>query len=206
MQVKSVEYEVFTFADVMADVNLKSKVLEKYRDINVDYEWWQWTEDEFHEILKIIGFWNIESNFSGFGSQGDGASFSGKYSYEKGCLAKIKAEYPDDTNLHDIVWRLVREQKLLAYKYRCVIKTRGNYCHEYTMSIETDSDYATEAFYDKLIAAEDEFLDIFRDLAKYYYRRLEREHEYLTSDEVVLECLKGNGYEFKSNGSIFQTK
>ncbi len=200
---RTVDYEVFTFADIMAGKNLKSKVLEYNRYINVDHDWWHWTEEDFHSILKTIGFWNIESQFSGFWSQGDGASFSGKYSYEKGCLDKIKAEYPNDKNLHDIVWMLVRAQKSVGYKYRCTIKTSGRYCHENTMETYADFDYQSEEFYKKLYSVEDEFLNIFKDLARWFYKRLEDEYDYLTSDEVVLETLKENKYEFNQDGSIF---
>ena len=38
----------------------------------------------------MLGFYNIDSNFSGFYSQGDGASFSADYRYKKGCLKAVK--------------------------------------------------------------------------------------------------------------------
>ena len=36
-------------------------------DTNVDHwDWYASTKDDFHTILELIGFYNIDSNFSGF--------------------------------------------------------------------------------------------------------------------------------------------
>ena len=63
----------------------KQEVLDRHRGYDVDhFEWFEYTIDDYKEILEIIGFYDIDINFSGFWSQGDGASFTGKYYYEKG--------------------------------------------------------------------------------------------------------------------------
>lgn len=53
-------------------------LIERHRDINVDYEWWRPTIEHFVERVNELGldvkFDDVQ--FSGFWSQGDGASFT----------------------------------------------------------------------------------------------------------------------------------
>lgn len=51
--------------------------------------------------------------------------------------------------------------------------------------------------------AEDIVTEALRDLARWLYRRLEREYEYLTSDEAVDESLRANDYTFTEAGRRF---
>jgi len=46
------------------------------------------------------------------------------------------------------------------------------------------------------------FLGCFRYLAKWLYKTLENEYDYLTSDNVVFETLECNGYTFNEFGEI----
>lgn len=62
------------------DENQKEKVLEKLYDLNVSDEYWyECPKDDFEAKLKKLGFYKIETQFSGFSSQGDGACFSAKH-------------------------------------------------------------------------------------------------------------------------------
>lgn len=58
--------------------SVMEKVLTRYRDWNVDHEWWEFTYDDYKEKLENIGFEDPDFSFSGFSSQGDGASFTCK--------------------------------------------------------------------------------------------------------------------------------
>ena len=103
--------------------------------INVDHwDWYDSTKDDFHTILELVGFYNIDSNFSGFYSQGDGASFSANYRYKKGCLKAVKQHAPNDTELHDIVKGIISHQKNNGYLLSCEVSKRGNYSHSNTMN------------------------------------------------------------------------
>jgi len=162
----------------------------------LDYEWFDQTETDFNDILAIIGYYDIETSFSGFHSQGDGASFTAKYSYEKGSVAKLKAYAPKDEELHRIVQELKNIQAKVCYDLEAYITPSGsNYCHEMTMSCECHSrrgnikdDTANEY--------EDEILELSRDLARWYYKTLNNEYDYLMSDEAVREHIIANAEEF----------
>ncbi|WFE73973.1 hypothetical protein P8S53_12375 [Roseinatronobacter sp. S2] len=51
--------------------------------------------------------------------------------------------------------------------------------------------------------AEEAVTELLRDLARWLYRKLERECDYLTSDEVVDEAIIANKYAFTESGRRF---
>ena len=56
----------------------KQALIERYRDLNVEYiEWWDCIYDGFKEDMEKVGIEVEDMRFSGFWSQGDGASFTG---------------------------------------------------------------------------------------------------------------------------------
>ena len=58
--------------------NIQKKVLEEYRDWTTDHDWWDYIYENWIEKLGGLGFNDVEISFSGFWSQGDGASFTAK--------------------------------------------------------------------------------------------------------------------------------
>lgn len=60
------------------DDRAKERARDWYRRGALDYEWWDSTEDYWKDWLVRAGFSDPEIAFSGFSSQGDGASFTGK--------------------------------------------------------------------------------------------------------------------------------
>lgn len=79
---------LFTFASLLQlekdkDKRLHSSVMDKVRQFlkegNRFDEWWDYTYDMWKEALEQIGFEKPDIRFSGFCSQGDGASFSCDY-------------------------------------------------------------------------------------------------------------------------------
>ena len=139
--------------------------------------------------------------FSGFWSQGDGACFEGYYSYRKNASAEIRTHAPQDTTLHGIADALQSVQRRNFYQLRAEATHRGRYHHEYCMAISVDRDSPT--YQDMTADAEDIVIEALRDLARWLYRQLEREHEYLTSDEAVDESIIANDYTFTASGRRF---
>jgi hypothetical protein len=56
----------------------KEQAREWYREGGLDYDWWEHIYEEWTAALKEMGFDGIDIAFSGFSSQGDGASFTAK--------------------------------------------------------------------------------------------------------------------------------
>ena len=169
-------------------------------EINVEcWDWYDCTKDDFHTILELIGFYNINSNFSGFYSQGDGASFSADYRYKKGCLKAVKQHAPNDVELHSIVKGIISHQKDNGYLLSCEVSKQGHYYHSNTMHF---SWYKNDdgRFDWKNDFVENELEQLFKDLANWYYSRLGSEYEYLTSFDAVAEILDANEVQFLENG------
>lgn len=139
--------------------------------------------------------------FTGFWSQGDGASWEGWWRHAKGAPKCIRSYAPQDEMLHGIADRLHSVQRHNFYQLRAEVTHHGRYYHAYTMQITVtrDSPVGQEMTGD----AEDVVADCLRELGRWLYRQLEAEYGYLTSDETVDEAIIANGYTFTETGRRF---
>ena len=198
-----VEIKTFKFSELSEKA--KQVAIEQYRN-DAFYphdEWYDSVKSDFHEILELIGFYNIDSSFSGFHSQGDGASFTAGYTYKKGCLKAIKNYAPNDKDLHSIVNGIISHQKDNGYKLECCV-TRSNsiYNHSNTMRFDwsKNGDYYFD-WHNNFV--EDEIEQLIKDLADWYYSKLYNEYEYLMSDECIIENIESNDYDFYESGKQY---
>ena len=130
--------------------------------------------------------------WSGFYSQGDGASFIGTYAYKPGALKAITAEAPTDERLHAIAKGLQDVQARHAYRVTAGIgRSSHQSVHEHSVSI--DVEYADGADVEAVQEA-------LRDFMRWIYRQLEQEYEYRLSDDVIAETIEANEYEFTVEG------
>jgi hypothetical protein len=136
--------------------------------------------------------------WSGFSSQGDGASFEGYYSHRKASTVAVRREFPKDEKLHAIADGLTALQKRHGYKLTAKIKRgygAGSYVHKYTMDADVYAgDNGADAETAKAV------LELMRDFAEWIYRGLEAEYEYRMSDENVADAMEANQYEFTGDG------
>jgi hypothetical protein len=142
--------------------------------------------------------------WSGFCSQGDGACFEGFYSYKKGAPAAIKKETgagrPDasdgDKELLRIAEALQALQKKAFYRLTAEMKHQGHYSHSGCMDIGV---YSTNNRY-----ANDEehygIKQLMRDFADWIYSQLDKENDWLNSNECIDENITANEYEFAEDG------
>ena len=187
-----------------------------YRGTCLEHEWYDAVFEDFETICRILGITLRTSPvklfgggtrekphlwFRGFSSQGDGASFEGAFSHAHGSAKAIRAHAPKDTELHRIADELQAAQRRNFYQLHTSIRTRGNYCHEYSMAIEVERDSPT--WQPMTDGAEDTVTEALRDLARWFYRQLEREYDYLTSDAAVDEAIAINQWTFTAEGRRF---
>ena len=207
---------------------LSPKAKEKARD------WWKELEaqdcdlsvvtDDFIRIAELFGIsiktysqpWVNTSTgksgvaqkdsvfWSGFSSQGDGASFEGTYAYKPGFYNAVTTYAPQDGKLRDIAARLLQLQKANGYRISATISLyQGHYVHSGMMDCEIFS--ANEGVENPRVFtpnAEKEFTDIMRALADWLYRQLESEYVSHFEDEYVDEQITGNEYEFTEDGKF----
>lgn len=194
------EITIYTY-DELTD-KAKEKAREWYRSGSLDYDWWDSVYDDFLNICRIMGVDTSERDiqFSGFWSQGDGASFTGSYAYAKGSAKAIREHAPQDKELHGIVDELAALQRRYFYGIDASITRMGSrYVHSHTMQVEAHTTH-----HDRHLNDDDEqhLKELMRDLADWLYCQLEKEYEYLTSDEAVEESIRANEYEFTEDGAI----
>jgi hypothetical protein len=193
--------------------------IDKHREFNVGHDWWDSTYDNFNHICEILGI-DLDKNepsFSGFWSQGDGASWIGSYSAiaaTRGIVVmtydlapqRIREYAPKDEELHRIADELCLLSRTAFPAYAVIGRQNSRYVHSNTMCADTLELCVGDEWYDGYdeesgVAEEvvdhirDQLQDLFRALADWLYSTLEKEHEYLTSDEAVIESLEANEIE-----------
>jgi hypothetical protein len=181
----------------------KQKAREAFiGDFYLGNDWWESTFEDANRVAKILGL-DLETTrrhksgaeivgigifFSGFWSQGDGASFAGYYNFNPQAVDQIKA-YCAVPRLDRIASELLAmqvSQRLCGCTpFSAKITRSGGYCHAYSMDFEI-LDFDSEEIG---IPDEERFAKIMRDFAGWIYESLEETHDYLVSDECVDEQL-----------------
>lgn len=199
-----VESTLYKFSE-LSD-RAKEKARDWYRDgLEFDPEY-----EPFETAARLLGI-DFECNrgrhgtgpnimYSGFSSQGDGASFTGTYTPKHSSQA-IRDEFGTNTELHKIA------DALTAFNCRYIllngsrdwsgkITHSGREVHKYSMYGEV-----YDANGEQLDGALcDEFTGIMRDFAQWIYDGLESQYDWLMSDEATDESIEANEYEFDEDG------
>ena len=178
---------------------MNTELIEKYREINVNYKWWDSTYDDFNRICEILGIEldRHEPSFSGFWCQGDGASFTGDFSprHILDAPEKMRTYASKDEELHRIADKLADLNLIyLAKFWGRISRSNSLYVHSNTMISEIEIWDEEEGFWsqDVFDIVESEFQQLMRDLADWLYSTLDREYDHLTSDEAVWESIVAN--------------
>ena len=180
------------------DDQLRNELIDKHWDINVGYEWWDCTYDEFKLDMQTKGITVDDMNFTGFYCQGDGASFTGRVDM----IQFLKA--------HDIDHKYMAGTFFAEQGELWAEVTRGSsrYSHENSVSVnlivdsynnyEEDSTryqvYETmqEVLDKELPDLEKEVEDICKGYMRDLYSKLRDEYESLISKEAIWETIVAN--------------
>lgn len=183
----------------------KEKAREWYRMNCLDYEWWDCTIAEYKEFGALLGIEIDNIYFSGFYSQGDGACFTGAYSYRKGWKKALASETGGDLyrKLESIGLGLQAEQEKYFYGISATVNHTDRYCHEYSVSVSVDPGEHINGYWSDTTDMEENITDCLRDFMREIYSTLESEYDYLTSDEAVDETIIANEWEFTSEGDFY---
>lgn len=221
---ESEEKTKFPFSELSKEA--QSKALDELRDINVQHDSWHSDViDYFKEEMEKFGLDDVEVSYSGFFSQGDGASFTADVTdtqkFMKEALLLESDEWldlgdnvkPKDeldalrSDLLDIGFdtreKLTPENFLISIK-----RTSSRYYHENTIEGDVDIEDVPESIedefpYDRYIEKLTEHVTNWaRRKSKKLYSDLEKEYDFLTSDEEVQETIENNDYEFTEDGEL----
>lgn len=184
---REVTIKVFQFNELTAKA--QEKVLEKFRYINVEHDWYEPVYEGFEELAAEYGIKVDDMSFSGFYSQGDGASFTGE-------IVDFK-KFAEKTGLK----RLVPFSKAIEYNLEMKI-TRVTYQYYHSNTVEAD--IRDGGYYPHLSNLIDFCLEEIKNkLCDKLYKDLENSYEELTSDEIVADTIRANNYEFTEGGELF---
>ncbi len=181
----------------------QQELLNNFRHVNTeDFEWWDFTYEEFEDDLLEIGLTVKRKNgenspeiyFSGFYCQGDGASFGSEVHEPNKFLAAIGHE-------KWAAWWGKQDWQIGT----SIIGTNN-------MRVDTELDVPENPFSEteeplqfhtwqitqapptpaEIKAIEKDATEKLEGLAKKLYRDLRDEYEFLTSDEVVIDWILNN--------------
>jgi hypothetical protein len=186
----------------------QDKVLDQYRDINVQDDWYDCVIEDFCDEVEKKGFLVVKKNVEfDLNGQGSGASFSGKVDV----LKFIDHIDPSNTTYP----RLRTMYKTGDYDID-IIRTSSHYSHAYTMDVSTcnntnDPEENTDdnvtklvedaleggQYIDKLSELSTIALEVAREEADKLYNTLQKAYHDAVSDEQVKETIILNEMEFQ---------
>jgi hypothetical protein len=168
------ETKVITYYkfDELSD-RAKQNAIDKLRDINVDYDWWDYVYDDAETIgVKITGF-DI-----------------GRGSY-------CEMEFQDSrVGVAELILKNHGEMCDTYKLAKTFLEDMGKAMPDNYDELEYDEQV-------KIDDAVDELKDEFENtLSGEYLSMLRQEYEYLTSDEGIIETIECNEYEFDADGDM----
>ena len=187
---KIIKTKVYPFNELSEEA--KKKALDDNRDINTEYhDWYTFTIDEAKSELEEQGFLNADISFSGFWSQGDGASFTADIDFTNPAILALIPDTikPHAKDLQGEIYRIDRH-----YSHENTVRA--------TVDVDTDADDATKKQLDAHEKMEDDITKFARELMRKIYGQLQDEYDSLTSDEQIKDMFEANDYHFTADGKL----
>ena len=175
MREDTVITKVYPF-DELSDEAKKTAITNMY-NVNVDYEWWDSTYEDAVMIGLVIEGFNIDRD----------AFCRGKWTEDAEDTARLILEnhgVPCETH------KDAREFKNAVSVAGSVFEDADDFDPEYEEFTESDE-------YQELC---EEFQ---QTICEDYRIILQKEYEYLTSEEQVIDAIKANEYEFTADGRLY---
>lgn len=197
---KTKSYNVYSFSELgpkaraCAGENARQYIVETWNG--------EAAIEDAKQAFAYAGFEIETIHYSGFSSQGDGASFTAQWEAKNVNAAGMREYAPLDEKLHRIADGFAAIAKAFpgaSFK----VNQRGRYMHEYCTDFHVELyedagiDWSEEA-----AKIEKELIELARDAMRWTYRQLEKEYDYQTAEAQVIEFIEANDYEFTEDGKI----
>ena len=196
----------------------KQYAIDRNRDFSIEgVDWWDPIIEGFIEEMEGIGMEDVDPQFSGFYSQGDGASFTGRVRDNEKFLNALGLNSINKIDKNRIgSEKLTKYLKSLAENiYITIERTDNRHYHHNTISANVEVDGEDEIELDLGIGMtinidvqeqcdtlEPEITEWARNRSKKLYSDLEKYYEELQSDENVAGDLRSGGYRFDETGNM----
>jgi len=206
MRTATQEIVIYSFDDITKPENkeMLKKIIDKHCDINTERRlgedsWYKPVYEEQIALLEQKGYYDIKISFSGFWSQGDGASFTGRIDAQKWLENNASDKFRRIKKLmtagliDDIIGNIKRD------KYHNYVhwNTTTIYFNFQLMTNKNRSYPRIEELLEELdTVITNDHIEHNREI----YTELEKFYDELTSEKQILEALKD--YEFLENGNL----
>ena len=207
---KQITIKLYSFNEL--DKEAKGKALTTYRDLNVNFDWW---DDEFEDFIELCSYMGIAVikdgiKFRGFYSQGDGSGFSAKVDIPKLITAIQNQSWKDYAPMQEFpfvapgidrrVLPLLSEnilpnepQVIARHKQSGILVDLGIY-------VINENGKTRDNIFEELDKLEEWLRNIAEVLNHYLYSTLEKQYEFLISDTAIKESILMKEYLFTADG------
>lgn len=188
---------VYTYDELPNDA-AKSKARDWFNEGHYDNFWAECVIEHLQaEKLPALGFDNTVISYSGFSSQGDGASFTCFIDFLKYCEAFNMA-------LRPMIRRLVESGEVQVCAK--IVRTSHHYSHENTVCSDWDIEINRDKYpliFEALDTICEGIQDNARQTMREIYRELEKAYDWEVGEENTAENIRANGYTFTETGKRF---
>lgn len=196
----TIQHTVYNFDELNEEA--QEKALDELRHINAVGDFWHEfiIEDKTTE-LEQQGIVNVDIQFSGFWSQGDGASIAFDIQDLKQFIKHHKKsnEFKTLLNNEDVIEAMVLRASYPHYVHEKMIDGIVN-IHGYLNDDMTSKQI--EKLEEQAEKLEKYLTEYARSESYKLYKTLEKAYDDMTSNESVIESIKCNEYEFFEDGTI----
>ena len=215
---KEITIKLYQFSELSDSA--KEKARQWWRECNDgDSSWGDFTIDECVEQGGLLGITFDERQvrlvgggtrgkpriwWSGFYSQGDGACFEGSWSASDVKADKVAEGWGDSPETTEIK-RIAAGFAEIARQYPGAsfrVKHNGHYYHRFctTFDVDVGHDWESGVGTQEAENAEASLIELARDFMLWIYQMLEKQCDYINSDEAVDESIEANDYQFYASG------
>ena len=171
MRTEMIEKKFYKFDELSEKA--KEYVIEKLWDINVDFNWWQFTYEDAENIGLKINEFDLDRG-----------------SYVKGDFIETA---------EDVANLIIKNHGEKCETYQ----TAKNYLKDLSeLTAKNLIDNAAEEFPEDFLDTENIDKEFLRSLCEDYRIMLQHEYEYKTSEEAIKETIEANDYEFDEEGNL----
>lgn len=225
---QTIKKTVYSFKELVAlakERKIKQEVVERVRSKLADWqtsgEWYEYTKDLWYDALDQIGFEDADISFSGFASQGDGASFTADLNIDKlifflttdieakACIEPTPRTGEKEDFLPYVLTKITRgldERFKRLRKVRHLLsghveRTTSRYVHENTCRVVLEFDASEKAKLRPLVDEFEKDVEQLRySLCKAIYRALEEDYFSQTEEEALIEFDEANEWKWDASG------
>ncbi|PAW95399.1 hypothetical protein CKK33_18595 [Mucilaginibacter sp. MD40] len=207
---KTITLKLYSFNEL--EKTAKEKALTTYRDLNVNFDWWDDEFEDFIELCSYLGIAVIKDSikFSGFYSQGDGSGFSATVDLPKLLIAVANQSWKDYAPMQEFqfsvppidrkVIALVADGTLPAEPQIISRSRQFGIVTDLGISEVIKNGKTHDNIFEELDKLEEWLRSVAEILNRHLYKSLENQYEFLTSDTAIKESILTNEYLFTADG------